>query len=124
MIAVDSCVVIPWLEGVEYDETVRLDRLLQVSEAMLTPVTVTELLSDVRGSVGVEAALGGFGILELKRGYWERAGQLRASVRRLGRKAGMADTLIAQACIDAGVALLTRDADFRVFADVGGLKLA
>lgn len=36
----------------------------------------------------------------------------------------MADALIAQACIDADTPLLARDKDFRIFAEVGGLKLA
>lgn len=124
MIAIDSCVVIPWLEGVDHAETDELQKLLHRGEAALTPVTVTELLSDIRGASAVEAILVEFRILELRHGYWERAGRLRAAVRRLGRKAAMADALIAQACIDADVPLLTRDSDFRIFADVGGLKLA
>lgn len=48
---------------------------------------------------------------------------LKGSVARVGRRARLGDALIAQACIDADVPLLTRDADFQVFAEVGGLKL-
>jgi predicted nucleic acid-binding protein len=42
--------------------------------------------------------------------------------RRL--RARLADTLIAQSCIDNDVALITRDADFRHFAKYCGLRLA
>ncbi len=45
-------------------------------------------------------------------------------VKRSGCKAALGDALIAQACIDADVALLTRDTDFAAFAELGGLKLA
>jgi len=41
-----------------------------------------------------------------------------------GRKASLGDALIAQACIDSDVPLLTRGADFAAFAKLGGLKLA
>jgi predicted nucleic acid-binding protein len=41
-----------------------------------------------------------------------------------GFKARLADALIAQACIDSDVALITRDRDFRHFAKHCGLKLA
>jgi len=40
-----------------------------------------------------------------------------------GFKARLADTLIAQACIENAVPLITRDKDFRHFQKYGGLKL-
>lgn len=61
--------------------------------------------------------------LEPKPGFWIRAGALRAKVIALHRKAMLADTLIAQSCIDAGVELVTRDSDFRNFTKPGGLKI-
>jgi len=39
------------------------------------------------------------------------------------RRARLADTLIAQSCLDHDVALVTRDGDFRHFARVARLKL-
>jgi hypothetical protein len=39
------------------------------------------------------------------------------------RKARLGDALIAQSCIDHGIALLTRDRDLRAFADAAGLDL-
>lgn len=38
-------------------------------------------------------------------------------------KAKLADTLIAQSCLDHDVTLVTRDDDFRHFAAARGLKL-
>jgi predicted nucleic acid-binding protein len=35
----------------------------------------------------------------------------------------LADSLIAQNCVDAGVSLITRDRDFRAFAQTAGLHL-
>lgn len=40
------------------------------------------------------------------------------------RRARLADALVAQSCIYHGVRLVTRDADFRHFARLGGLHLA
>jgi predicted nucleic acid-binding protein len=51
------------------------------------------------------------------------AGALRVRLLRRGLKARIADTLIAQSCIDHDVALLTRDRDFRNFAAQAGLRL-
>jgi predicted nucleic acid-binding protein len=61
--------------------------------------------------------------LEILDGYWVRAGELRARLLRRGLKARLADTLIAQSCLDHQVALLTRDRAFRNFATHAGLNL-
>jgi predicted nucleic acid-binding protein len=39
------------------------------------------------------------------------------------RKARLGDAPIAQSCIDRGIPLLTRDRDFRAFAEAAGLDL-
>ena len=62
-------------------------------------------------------------LLGVSDGYWERAGQLRARVLALRRKARLADSLIAQSCLDHGLALITRDGDFRRFAEAAGLRV-
>jgi predicted nucleic acid-binding protein len=58
-------------------------------------------------------------LLEPTPGFWERAGLLRASIVARRHKARLADTLIAQTCIDHGVPLVTRDLDFRHFVGAG-----
>ena len=60
---------------------------------------------------------------QLRPGYWQRAGELRAKVLAKRRKARLGDALIAQSCIDHGIPLLTRDRDFRAFAEAAGLDL-
>jgi predicted nucleic acid-binding protein len=62
-------------------------------------------------------------MIEVEEGYWERAGLLRAKVLSKHRKARLGDALIAQTCIDRRILLLTRDKDFRAFADAAHLNL-
>ena len=124
MIAVDTCVIVAFLEGENGPDTDALEELIESGQALLSPSAVTELLSDPKGGAVVGDVILDLARLNLDEGYWERAGLLRAAVRRTGRKAALGDALIAQACIDANVPLLTRDSDFRAFAAIGGLKLA
>ncbi len=124
MIAVDASVIISWLAQERGPEVLRLELIAQRGEGILAPVTLTELLSDPRASSALDPKLVAFPVLEIADGYWERAGALRAKVRKAGRKAALGDALIAQSCIDADVPLLTRDTDFAAFAKIGGLKLA
>ena len=58
-------------------------------------------------------------MLELHAGFWERAGRLRARTLGAGHKAKLADTLIAQCCLDHDVPLVTRDPDFKHFVQAG-----
>jgi predicted nucleic acid-binding protein len=62
-------------------------------------------------------------MIELQAGYWHRTGLLRAKVLSNRHKACLGDALIAQTCIDRNVPLLTRDQDFRAFADASPLNL-
>jgi predicted nucleic acid-binding protein len=62
-------------------------------------------------------------LLPLSAGYWERTGALRSRILARGLRARLADALIAQSCVDHRLPLVTRDADFRHFARLGGLKL-
>jgi len=63
-------------------------------------------------------------VLGTAEGFWERAGESRRLILLKGLKAKLADTLVAQCCIDADVPLIARDGDFRHFAQWCGLKLA
>ncbi|MBT8468026.1 MAG: PIN domain-containing protein, partial [Deltaproteobacteria bacterium] len=62
--------------------------------------------------------------LEPHEGYWDRAGRLRAKLIAQRRRARLADSLIAQVCIDYEVRLVTRDDDFLHFSKLGRLRLA
>lgn len=102
---------------------VALHAILEDGRACLPPVVLTELLSDPKLPKRVADLVQQLPVLDPKPGFWARAGTLRSKVIARKRKARLADTLIAQSCIDAGVALVTRDADFRNFTGSGGLKL-
>lgn len=63
-------------------------------------------------------------MIDIEAGYWQRAGALQAKVllkRRKARRLG--DALIAQSCVDRGIALRTRDKDFREFLGDASLSL-
>ncbi|MGE0740325.1 MAG: PIN domain-containing protein [Hyphomonadaceae bacterium] len=124
MIAVDTSVLVDWLDQIDTPQTRRVSGFAQTGAGVIAAVTITELLSDPRGSRAMSGALVAFPILPVAQGYWERAGLLRAKVRKAGRKAALGDALIAQACIDADLPLLTSDTDFAAFVKLGGLKLA
>ena len=123
MTCVDSSVVIAWLDGTAYPEAQALDTLLQNDAAFIAPIAITEIFSNANSGPAVADAMAAFRVLDLKPGYWERAGAMRAALRREGRKAPIADALIAQAAIDADLPLLTRDADFKAYAKLFALKL-
>ena len=89
----------------------------------MVPIVLTELLSDPKLSSGVADTLSDVPLIEVEPGYWQRAGGLRARVLSKRRKARLGEALIAQSCIDRGIPLLTRDRDFRAFADAAGLDI-
>lgn len=62
-------------------------------------------------------------LIKIQPGFRSRAGALRASALKKRRKARLGDSLIAQSCLEAGVPLLTRDRDFRAFAEAASLDV-
>ena len=123
MIAADTSTWIAFLEGSEGEDVQLLDHALAERQVVMVPVVLTELLSDPKLPPAVADILCEVPALEVTPGYWQRAGALRAEVLTRRRKARLGDALIAQSCIDSGVSLLTRDRDFRVFADAARLDL-
>jgi len=87
------------------------------------PLVLTELLSAPKLPTGVAETLSEVPLIKLGSGYWQRAGELRAKVLAKRRKARLGDALIAQSCIDGAIPLLTRDRDFRAFAEAARLNL-
>ena len=123
MIAVDTSTWIAFLEGADGEDAELLDRALQDRQVLMVPVVLSELLSDPKLSSEVSQTLSDLPLIEVRLGYWQRAGALRAKVLAKRRKARFGDALIAQSCIDHGIALLTRDRDFRAFSKAAGLDL-
>ena len=123
MIAVDTSTWIGFLQSDSGEDTELLDKALQERQVAMVPVVLTEILSDPKLAVEVSETLRELPLLEIEPGYWQRAGELRAKVLGKRRRARLGDALIAQSCIDHGIPLLTRDADFRAFAEAAGLDL-
>lgn len=124
MIAADTSSLAAMLKGEAGDDVDKLVMAIAAGELVLPPVVVTEILSDPSAAPVVETYIADIATLEIRDGYWLRAGQIRRALHKSGFKARIADALIAQSCIDHDVALLTRDRDFRHFAKHCGLKLA
>jgi predicted nucleic acid-binding protein len=123
MIALDTSSTIAFLSGQRGRDVTAFDAALKLRQGVFPPVVVTELLSDPFVRADLAALIRALPRLEILDGYWERAGELRARLLRRGLKARLADTLIAQSCLDHEVGLLTRDRDFRNFANHAGLIL-
>jgi len=123
MIAADTSTWIAFLEGDRGEDVRLLDRALEDRQVLMVPVVLTELLSDPKLPSGVAKSLSEVPLIETSPDYWQRAGALRARVLAKRRKARLGDALIAQCCIDRGVPLVTRDRDFRAFAEAAGLDL-
>jgi predicted nucleic acid-binding protein len=124
MMATDTSSFSAYLKGEKGKDVERLADALASAELALLPVVITELLTDPEAGKLLDPHIPNFITLELREGYWVRAGHTRRLLRARNLKAKVADALIAQACIDNDVALITRDADFRHFAKYCGLRLA
>lgn len=126
MIAVDTSSWVAFLSDREPagDDTALVESALADHQVCLPPVVLSELLSAPRLSRTLAELLLRLPVLELREGYWERVGRLRAELLRRRRRARLADALVAQSCIDHDVRLVTRDADFRHFSRLGNLRLA
>jgi predicted nucleic acid-binding protein len=123
LIVADTSVLIPWAEGIVTVKTDLLDYHMQQKTLRVAPVSITEFLSARHLRPEIRLVAETLDLLELQDGYWARAGLLRGRCLAAGRRARLADVLIAQACLDADLPLLTNDTDFEVFQLIGGLKL-
>jgi len=123
MIAADTSTWIAFFEGNAGEDVELLEKALGDRQVLMVPAVLTELLSDPNMASTVAENLRELPMLEIEAGYWHRAGELRAKVLAKGRRARLGDALIAQSCADNGIPLLTRDHDFRAFAETAGLNL-
>lgn len=119
MIAADTSTWIAYLQAASGEDVDELERALTDGAVAMVPVVLTELLSAPFLPEEYGRLLGEVPLLEIKAGYWARAGALRLRVVRSKRKARLGDALIAQCCLDHGIGLITRDRDFLAFAAAG-----
>lgn len=123
MIAADTSSMISYLSGDKGADVTLLAKTIRGKRLALPSPVLAELLSDHNMPGHIRQTLLGLPLLDLKPAYWQRVGDLRASILKSGRKARLADTLIAQNCLDHNVPLITRDSDFRHMVADAGLKV-
>ena len=124
MIASDASTLIAYIQGENGADVDRLDAALADGSIALPPVVLSEILSEPKLPAEHRDIVLRLPTLEITDGYWLRAAATRSTVLANRLRAPLADTLIAQSCIDHDLALVTRDRDFRHFAAHCGLRLA
>lgn len=123
MLCIDTSTMIAFLEGENGRDVALVDQALQDQVGVFAPVVLTELLSDPKLPSTLRETLLEIPVLSIMEGFWARAGLLRAKLVHRKHKAKLADTLIAQTCLDHQIPLVTRDNDFTYFAKVSDLKV-
>ncbi len=123
MIAADTSVLIDYFQGKKNNQTEKLDEILAFHSLVLPPVVLAEVLSDPSLPKKFIEKINELPILDILDDFWYQAGHIRAKLIAHKLKARLADTLIAQSCIEHKVPLLTSDSDFRHFVKYCGLKL-
>ena len=124
MIAADTCSLSAYFKGEQGRDVDAIAMAFAATTICIPPVVLTEMLSDPASQVAMLETVADFAVLEVLDGYWHRAGENRRLLKAKGLRCKIADSLVAQSCIDHNVALITRDEDFRHFAAHCGLKLA
>jgi len=122
MISADTSTWIGFFKGVSGSKVDRLSQSLSDGTLLMSPAVLMELLS-FRGIKSQDQdLLRSLPRIDLKEGFWERAGETRRSLLKKEFKARSMDCLIAQSCIDSDIPFICDDRDFRHFFSVG-LKL-
>ena len=116
--------MIDWLKGIETHQTGLIATAMDGDGLCLPPPVEAELLSFPTPQPQLGRVLSRLPRLDTSEGMWMRTGLARRRLKSMGFKAALADSLIAQFCIDADVPLIATDTDFRHFAAHCGLKLA
>ena len=123
MYSADTSSLIAYFRGASELDCQLIRDGLEQNSLYLSAVVVTEVLSDPKLPRDLAHYISELPRLELTVGFWERAAKNRARLIQRKLKARLADTLIAQNCIDSGFTLIARDGDYRHFLKHCGLKL-
>lgn len=122
-IAVDSSSMIAYFQGQKGRDVDAIVEFLEESRIIIPPVVLCELLSDPKLPKAVAHNLNAFPTLEITKDYWQRVASLRSKLIAKKMKARLADSMIAQICVDHKVKLITRDKDFKNFKKYSDLEL-
>lgn len=123
MICSDTSSLVALFQGETGRDVELVTQALRDRVICISPVTLTELLSDAAILPQLEKLAVRIPLLDTTSGYWQRAGKLRAHMIRQRYRPKIADTLIAQSCLDHRAPLITRDADFAAFEKIASLRL-
>jgi predicted nucleic acid-binding protein len=123
LIAIDTSSLIAFLNGEAGEDVQLVERALAEHYGCFPPVVLAECLSAPGMPESTKTILDQIPLLPILDGYWSRSGHLRARVLATGHKAKLADSLIAQSCLDHELPLISRDRDFRHFVEREGLRL-
>jgi len=123
VVCADTSCWIAYLAGDPGEDTDILEQALKHRIVVMAPVVLTELVSAPGLSIEDGMDLMTIRLLTPKAGFWWRAGKLRSVLLGKGHRPKTADVLIAQSCLDYQAELVTRDRDFRPFAEHAGLVL-
>lgn len=100
VVAVDTSSLQRYYAGLKDDRTADVDDAMLADRVVLPPIVLTEALSEPDLTPERAARLYVLPLLTITDGYWERAGTMRGWLLSQGLRAKLADTLIAQSCID------------------------
>jgi predicted nucleic acid-binding protein len=89
----------------------------------MSPIVLAELLSDPIIDPLTEELILKYPLIQIGAGFWYRAAKLRSSFLMREYKPKLADTLIAQLCLDWDISLLTRDRHFDMFVRHAHLRV-
>ena len=123
MIAADTSTLIACFAGEASEDVSLVKGAITQRSFVLAPPVLSEILSDPMLPEHITDAMLSLPLMPTKDGYWARVGRMRAAILKQKKKARLPDALIAQYCIDHDTPLITRDKDFRHFADNHGLVL-
>lgn len=119
----DTCAWIDFFKGSQTPLAESLEKSLLQREVLTCGVVLCELLQGVKKTTEelmVLNAMQALPCLEMTQELWIQAGQLSASLRKIGHTLPLSDLIIATLAIYHGCAVLTVDRHFSV---IDGLEL-
>ena len=119
MIAADTCSMVAFLNGEEADDVEAIKSAIADELLILPPVVLSELLSAKSLKKEVADLLVEMPLVELTDEFWVKVGEARRQILAKGRKARLADSMIAVSCMEKSIPLITRDSDFRHYVEFG-----
>jgi len=119
VIAADSCSLVGYLNGEDVEDVELIQSAVENQMLLLPPVVLSELLSAPNLEESVAQALQQMPLVELPDEFWVKVGKIRRELLAEGKKARLADAMIAMSCIENELPLITRDRDFRHYGKFG-----